>query len=376
MRILLIFAASLAVCCSPGPDSAAPDSVPDSVPDSSSDDSGRPDSGETGDTDPPTPQDADGDGFFSIATAPDPLLADCDDADPWIGPDNERFIPPGPFLRGQDGDAWASPQREIELSGYCLQVTEITVAAFIEFLQGEVDLGQARVEDGWVYDLDGVALYDLLDANGDDTVPEWITWDGARFAPYPGHEQYPVAEVTWFGADAYCRSLGLGLPTEAQWEKGARGGCDLAGDPDACEVGVDDRTYPWGEAEPTCDLANYGVPIGDQGETCMGGPVEVGLYPGGASPYGLLDMAGNEMEWVADWFQADSYAEDPAVDPQGPDEGFIVDPQGGVIEDLKGNRGGCWLLGPDQLRTWDRFWDATWGNSNSIGLRCARSFGP
>ncbi|MFH1469000.1 MAG: SUMF1/EgtB/PvdO family nonheme iron enzyme [Pseudomonadota bacterium] len=369
MRALSFLVASLSLACTPPDDSGAPDSLPGET----GRDTAGP--GETGDTGLPPPVDEDGDGAFSIATAPDLLLADCDDLDPWVGPDTERYIPPGPFVRGQDGDTFADPQREIELSGYCLQVTEVTVAAFIEFLQTQVDLGQVVVDDGWVLDLDGVVLYDLEDASGDDPIPEWITWDGERFAPYPGHEGYPVAEVTWFGADAYCRSVGLALPTEAQWEKGARGGCELAGDPATCDPGADDRTYPWGEAAPTCDLANYGIPIGQQGDTCMGGPVEVGLYPTGASPYGLLDMAGNEMEWVADWFQVDSYASDPSTDPLGPDEGFIQDPMGETLEDTKGVRGGCWLLGPDQLPTWSRFFDPTWGNSNSQGFRCARATG-
>ena len=131
---------------------------------------------------------------------------------------------------------------------------------------------------------------------------------GACTPPAPGHNlRYndiehandPAVGVNFEQAAAYCSFVHARLPTEAEWEKVARG--------------PDGNTYPWGEEKPTCDLLNY--------YSCVGGTSSVMNYPQGASYYGALDMAGNAYEWVADWYDSNYYENSPQQDPPGPEDG-------------------------------------------------------
>ncbi|MBN62685.1 MAG: hypothetical protein CME20_15115 [Gemmatimonadetes bacterium] len=156
------------------------------------------------------------------------------------------------------------------------------------------------------------------------------------------HPQLPVVNVSWNDADAYCRSRGARLPTEAEWEYAARG--PIGG------------TYPWGDTPPNPALARFG---GQERK-----PLKIGSLPRGASPFGVHELAGNVAEWVWDWWQPGYYEHSPPKDPQGPADG-----------DYRVARGGSWNQPPDELRTSARLYHNPYKGAGHIGFRCAKSAG-
>ena len=239
------------------------------------------------------------------------------------------LVPAGEFIMGSDH--WSGSEKPVHtvyLDAFYIDKYEVTNAAFAEFLnemgnQIEGVAGKAH----WVEEPDPDLRVHRVDG----------VWRAD-----PGRENHPINEVTWFGARAFCEWRGAHLPTEAQWEKAARG--------------TDGRTYPWGEQEPTCEMANFAG--------CFYDSVPVDSYPEWVSPYGAFNMAGNVHEWTNDWYNPDYYANSPYENPPGPESG-----------DYKIFRGGSWFNGAYRVRTTYRYPKLPVLTYMANGFRCAREAG-
>ncbi len=178
--------------------------------------------------------------------------------------------------------------------------------------------------------------------------------DDSRTLRHPGREGLAATELDWQEAADFCAARGGRLPTEAEWEKAARGGCEFGEDPERCDAG-DARRYPWGDEAPDCQRAPH-LAQGASLATCSEAPEAPGAHPTGASPYGALDMAGNAWEWTSDWYHPTIYAQGRR-DPGGPAEG-----RARVL------RGGGWNTLATNLRVSNRMSGLVEGSAS--GVRC------
>jgi len=179
------------------------------------------------------------------------------------------LIPEGPFAMGSNhGPDDEKPEHTVNLKSFFIDVLPITNAEFAEFLNSQGLKNQQ-----------GESFYD------DDDNDARIHFRQLKWQADDGYARHPVNEVSWVGARDYCAWLKKRLPTEAEWEKAARG--------------TDGRKYPWGNSKPNQKLAFYG------GAFNSSAPVDA--FPEGASPYGILDMAGNQWEWVSSVYKPYPY---------------------------------------------------------------------
>jgi formylglycine-generating enzyme len=231
------------------------------------------------------------------------------------------LIPAGEFLMGtsisnRDGGRDEYPDRRIFLDAFYLDSLEITNGRYFEFVKATGHRIPEHPRDK------------KLTLWQDTTVP----------AVFKDH---PVINVDWYDADAYCAWAGRRLPTEAEWERAARG--------------TTGRRFPWGEAEPTRTLANY------LNQWRNGAGLEpVGSHPQGASPEGVQDLQGNVWEWVADWYDSSYYEKGPLRNPKGPAEGT-----------RKVIRGSGWESEAPLLRSAHRLSSDPKNRNHSLGFRCA-----
>jgi eukaryotic-like serine/threonine-protein kinase len=230
------------------------------------------------------------------------------------------YVSEGEFLMGSaDSDTLAQnfekPQHTVFLNAFWIDQTEVTNQQY----RSCIDAGGCNPHP-----------YTGPEANGG--------WD--NYMNDAEFDNHPVIYVTWEDAKAYCEWVGRRLPTEAEWEKAARG--------------TDGQIFPWGNDEPNENLLIY--------NRFHGAPVAVKSYPNGASPYGAYDMAGNVWEWVNDLFGADYYSNSPTENPLGPDSGnrHVV-------------RGGAYRSGIQYIRTAYRLRPSSDGYTNDGGFRCALS---
>jgi formylglycine-generating enzyme required for sulfatase activity len=257
------------------------------------------------------------------------------------------FVPAGEFIMGSNSynEIMYAP---VSLDAFWIDQTEVTNAMFSEFVSASHYRTDAEKRgNGFVYQKSLDRSIRISGAN-------WKHPQGQK-SNIKGLEQFPVVQVSWNDAKAYCEWAGRRLPTEAEWEKAARG--------------PDGQLYPWGDQEWAGNLANFmdkqlnpDYPVDDG----YAGIAPVGSYPDGASPYGALDMVGNVAEWVADWYVAPY--------PQGDQDTVVVNPQGPASGESRVMRGGAWSSndeneGEKRLAS-HRNWNKPQISINSIGFRC------
>jgi formylglycine-generating enzyme required for sulfatase activity len=232
------------------------------------------------------------------------------------------FVPAGEFLMGSEtGDVDERPIRSVFLDAFYIDMYEVTNARYRLCVDA------------------GLCLPPAMN----------VSSTRANYYDDPAFDDYPVMYVSWEMAQSYCAWRGVELPTEAQWEKAARG--------------TDGRTYPWGEGID-CQRANYYRQQGTDFIACVGDTTRVGSYESGQSPYGAYDLTGNVWEWVSDWYGSSYYQESPVNNPTGPESGSAR-----VV------RGGAWQFSDFSVRATRRYWFNPSNALENVGFRCARKVG-
>lgn len=233
------------------------------------------------------------------------------------------LVPAGEFTMGSHaGDPDARPARRLHVDAFYIGRYEVTNAEYADFL---------NATDGLV---DRCAGHICLDTKLENPESHILSHQG-QYVVETGYEEHPVAKVSWYGAQAYCRHFDMRLPTEAEWERAARG--------------TDGRTYPWGDTADPGRL-NAGSRVGDT--------TPVGSYPDGRSPYGVHDLAGNVWEWTLDWYEA--------YPGYRGDDSFFG-------EKYKVVRGGSWNHPDSDARAAHRDIAHPARRIHVVGFRCARS---
>ena len=265
------------------------------------------------------------------SATPEPTIPPTPTPEPFLTGTGSRmiYIPGGTFSIGNDESEEndEKPARVVQIDAFYIDETEVTNAAYAQCVAAEACPRPDRA---------GATYYNSY--YGD-----------------PTFDDYPVINVSWFDADAFCRWRDARLPSEAEWE--------FAASFDPAE-GVKYR-YPWGDSFDGrrlnyCDVNCQRDGAGSEWDDGFNDTAPVGSYPDGRSPSGVYDLLGNVMEWVGDWYEFRAYAAIADVNPRGPVEG-----------EFKSLRGGSWLSPPDELSVSARGnFDPTVSQAN-LGFRCA-----
>jgi formylglycine-generating enzyme required for sulfatase activity len=253
------------------------------------------------------------------------------------------LIPAGPFTMGsaEEDLQEIAPKHRVEISAFYMDVHEVTNERFALFLNtrgfSEEEEKSRKTREGWV-----VIRSDLERKERRTMWPTEIIYENGEYFAFDGFESYPVTAVNWEAANEYCAWAGKRLPTEAEWEKAARGG-------------LEEKRFPWGDELPTGGVAfnrlwrdNFTPPPSELVNSYL---------PNG---YGLFNMAGNVWEWVSDWFHPSYYHESPKKNPRGPETG-----------EFKVLKGGSWISDPSDLRVAARNFNPPFIADAGMGFRCA-----
>ena len=227
---------------------------------------------------------------------------------------------------GPYGNSWketAQPLHEVILSSFAIDTTEVPTWQYVDFLNA-IEENNENSSIAHVHELQS------------------ITWNGTEYSIESNRKNAPITYVSYYDALAFCSWRGSSLPTEAMWERAAKGGDR-----------ENPRNYPWEESGVSCQKAAYYT----HATLCSQKPREVESHPDGATPEGILNMGGNVAEWVWDWYAR--YDEDSITDPRGPDTGSYKILRGGGFRETK-----------DAMRVTDRVMANPLSRSEGIGFRC------